>query len=183
MKTRGRNPNPTAQAQSKHCFPLSTKTRHLIENVSLLVSILGAFLTPFPQKWIEGSRATPHSAHKTPTWTPRVPKWSQGCRHEVPRFPPKCPKDSQLYPICVKMDAQVSQWSPKATQSAKETPQGPAKCDKDTHRCQPQAQLDTNALGKAPGCKKTCTNRPRPGARRRRRRSGRGSRDDPPGCM
>ena len=76
MKTRGPNPNPTAQAQSKRCLPLSTKTQNIIEDVSILAVILGAFFKPFPQKWPEGSRATPQSAHKTPTWTPRVPKWS-----------------------------------------------------------------------------------------------------------
>ena len=36
MKTKGPNPNPTAQAQSKHCFPLSTKTQNIIEFVSIL---------------------------------------------------------------------------------------------------------------------------------------------------
>ena len=30
MKTRGPNPNPTAQAQSKRCLPLSTKTQNII---------------------------------------------------------------------------------------------------------------------------------------------------------
>ena len=47
----------------------------------------------------------------------------------------------------------MPQWIPQATRSAKETPQGLANCHKDTHRCQ-QAQLDTVALGKAPGHKK-----------------------------
>ena len=113
LKTRGRNPNPTAQAQSKHCLPLSTETQNIIGNVSLLASILGAFFKAFPQKWREGSRTTPQSAHKTPTWTPRVPKWSprvpksaqktfttihQVCQNGSPRChngaprPPKVPK-------------------------------------------------------------------------------------------
>ena len=35
VKTRGPNPNPTAQAQSKRCLPLSTKTQNIIENVSI----------------------------------------------------------------------------------------------------------------------------------------------------
>ena len=76
VKTRGPNPNPTAQAQSKRSLPLSTKTQNIIDSVSILASILGAFFEHFPQKWHGGSRATPQSAHKTPTWTPRVPKWS-----------------------------------------------------------------------------------------------------------
>ena len=73
MKTRGPNPNPTAQAQSKRCLPLSTKTQNVIENVSILASILGAFLEPFPQKWPEGSRAIPQSANKTPNRHNPVP--------------------------------------------------------------------------------------------------------------
>ena len=76
VKTRGPNPNPTAQAQSKRCLPLSTKTQNIIEFVLILTSILGDFFEYFPQKWLKGSRATPKSAYKTPTWTPRVPKWS-----------------------------------------------------------------------------------------------------------
>ena len=74
VKTRGPNPNPTAQAQSKRCLPLPTKTQNIMENVSILAVILGAVFQPFPQKWPEESKATPQSAHKTPTWIPRVPK-------------------------------------------------------------------------------------------------------------
>jgi hypothetical protein len=33
VKTRGPNPNPTAQAQSKRCLPLFTQTQNIIENV------------------------------------------------------------------------------------------------------------------------------------------------------
>ena len=137
VKTRGPNPNPTAQAQSKRCLPLSTKTQNIIENVSISASILGGFLKHFPQKWLEGSRATPQSAHKTPTWTPRVPKWR-------PRVPQSAQKTPNYASGVSKWKAKVPQWSPKASQSAKETQQGPAKCHKDTHKCQQQAQLDTN---------------------------------------
>ena len=137
LKTRGPNPHPTAQAQSKRCLPLSTKTQKMIEIVFILASTLGAFCMPFPQKWPEGSRATPQSAHKTPTWTPRVPKWS-------PRVPQSAQKTPNCTPCVLKWKPKVPQWIPKATQSAKETPQGRAKCHKDTHRCQQQAQLDTN---------------------------------------
>ena len=66
VKTRGPNPNPTAQAQSERCLPLSTKTQNIIGNVPNFASILGVFLEPFPQKWPEGSRATPQSAKETP---------------------------------------------------------------------------------------------------------------------
>ena len=94
------------------------------------------------------------------------PNGTQGCRNKAPSSPQSGQKTPNYTPRVSKWKAKVPQWSPKA----KETPQGPAKCHKDTHRSQ-QAQLDTNALGKAPGHKKTPTNRPRPDARRRRRRS------------
>ena len=77
VKTRSPNPNPTAQAQSKHCFPLSTETLNIIEFVIISTSIFDDLFKHFPQKWLKGSRATSQSVHKTPTWTPRVPKWSQ----------------------------------------------------------------------------------------------------------
>ena len=35
VKTRGPNPNPTAQAQSKRCLPLFTQTQNISENDSI----------------------------------------------------------------------------------------------------------------------------------------------------
>ena len=51
VKTRGPNPNPTTQAQSKRCLPLSTKTQNIIKILFAWLfnpMILGAFLEPFP---------------------------------------------------------------------------------------------------------------------------------------
>ena len=82
-----------------------------------MTCILDDFLQYFPQKWLKGSRATPKSAHKTQTWTPRVPKWS-------PKVAPKSPKASQLYTMCVKMEAKGATMEPK----------GNPKCQIDTKR-------------------------------------------------
>ncbi len=150
VKTSGPNPNPTAQAQSKRWLPLSTKTQNIIEFVCISASILGAFFEHFPQKWPKGSRATPKSAHKTPPWTPRVPKWS-------PRVPnqglPKVPKRLPTTPhVCQNGHPRCHNGSPRPPEVPKRHHKAPQSA-KDTHKCQ-QAQLDTNALGKAPGCHK-----------------------------
>jgi hypothetical protein len=53
VKTRGPNPNPTTQAQSKRCLPLSTKTQNIIKILPAWLPnpiIFRAFLKPFPQK-------------------------------------------------------------------------------------------------------------------------------------
>ena len=130
VKTRGPNPNPTAQAQSKRCLPLSTKTQKILLKMS-------PFRHPF---WVS-------------FWSLFHKSDPRGQGHT-----PKCPQDTNMDPNGTQMEPKgpqsaqktanytsgVSKWSPKATQSAKEAPQGPAKCHKDTHRCQQQAQLDTN---------------------------------------
>ena len=136
-----------------------------------------SFWVPFSSLFHKSGPRGPGPHPKVPTRHQHgpqgYPNGAQGCRNEAPRSPQSAQKPPN-YTLCVsKWKPKVPQWSQKATQSAKETPQGPTKCHKDTHRCQ-ETQLYTNALGKAPGCKKTYTNRPRPGARRRRRRSGRG---------
>ena len=173
LKTRGPNPNPTAQAQSKRCLPLSTKTQNIIDFVSILASILGVFLSIFHKSGTRGPGPHPKVPTRHHHGPQGYPNGAPGCRNEAPRSPQSAQKTPNCTPCVSKWTPKVPQWIPKATRSAKKKPQGPAKCHKDTHRCQ-QAQLDTNALGKAPGYKKTQTNRPRPGARRRRRRSGRG---------
>ena len=52
-----------------------------------------------------------------------------------PSGPPKCQKDAKVYPKGAKMEAQGAQWSPKITQSAKNTPHGLPKCHCDTKIC------------------------------------------------
>ena len=166
MRTRGPNPNPTAQAQSKRCLPLFTKNSKYHQNTARRAPQSDASLVPFSSLFLTGVTRHQHGPQG-------YPNRAQGCRNEAPRSPQSAQKTPDCTPCVSKWIPQVPQWIPKATRSAKDTPQGPAKCHKDTHKCQ-QAQLDTNALGKAPGHKKPHTNRPRPGARRRRRRSGRG---------
>ena len=103
VKTRGPNPNPTTQAQSKRCLPLSTKTQNIIKILPAWLPnpiIFRAFLEPFLQVWLEGSRATPQSAHKTPTWTPRVPMEPKGAEMK-PQGLPKVPKSLPTMPhVC-----------------------------------------------------------------------------------
>jgi hypothetical protein len=50
VKTRGSNPNPTAQAQSKRCLPLSTKTQNIIKKRPAWLPnpiLFGTFFDPF----------------------------------------------------------------------------------------------------------------------------------------
>ena len=117
VKTRGPNPNPTAQAQSKRCLPLSTITQKIIGNVSILASILKCLCGAFSTKVARGVQGhTP----KCPQDTNMDPKGTQ----MEPKGAPECPKDSQLYPMCVKMEAQ----------GATMDPQGHPKCQRDTTR-------------------------------------------------
>ena len=60
MKTRGPNLNPTAQAQSKCCLPLSTKTKNILK-----IALLGAptfrsvwyLFVNIPEKLLTGADA------------------------------------------------------------------------------------------------------------------------------
>ena len=147
VKTRGPNPNPTAQAQSKCCLPPFTKTQNIIKilpaglpNPVLFWYLFRAFSLLMPTRHQHGPQGYPNRA--------------PGCRHEAPRSPQSAQKTFN-YTACVsKWKPKVPQWSPKATQSTK--------------------KRHHEALQSATKTKKTYTNRPRPGARRRRRRSGRG---------
>ena len=145
VKTRGPNPNPTAQAQSKRCLPLFTKTQNIIKilpaglpNPILFWSLFQAFSLLVPTRHQHGPQGYPNGA--------------PGCRNEAPRSPQSAQKPPNYTPCFSKWKPKVPQWSQQNTQSAKETPQGLAKCHKDAIN------------------QKACTYRPRPGARRRRRR-------------
>ena len=99
LKTRGPNPNPTAQAQSKRCLPLSTKPPNIIETVSILASILGAFFLAFSTKvarWVQsntqkcpqdttmdpkGTQMEPQGAEMKPQGLPKVAKRLQTAPH------------------------------------------------------------------------------------------------------
>ena len=82
MKTRGPNPNPTAQAQSKHCFPLSTKTRHLTENFSIYASISGVFLRPgaLPDAFVSSCAGWPLGVHVGVLWAPVRKRLEKGTK-------------------------------------------------------------------------------------------------------
>ena len=57
MKARGPNPNPTAQARSKRCLPLSTKPQNIIESAPLRTPIFNDFwylFQAFSTKVFEG---------------------------------------------------------------------------------------------------------------------------------
>ena len=145
----------SAQAQSKRCFPLSTKTQNSIKKMCILAPIFRYFwylFHAFSPKCPKGSRATPQSAKSKPKWSARVPTWSPRVAKWKPRGPPKCQKNTKVYPKCAKLEAQG------ATQTHKHT--------------NPQARKHTNHTDKhihtqASNFKPKV---PRPGARRRRRR-------------
>ena len=88
-----------------------------MEFVSILTSIFGAFFEHFPY-WC-------------PQDTNMDPKGTQGCRNEAPRSPQSAQKPPNYTPCVSKWKPKVPQWNQKATQSAKEIPQGLAKCHKD----------------------------------------------------
>ena len=205
----------SAQAQSKRCFPLSTKTQKSIEKVCILGPIFRHFwylFRAFSQKCQKGSRATPQSAKSASKWNPRVPKWSPRVAKWNPRdsqspkktapFPKSAKRDPGPRPKVLKVHQNGTQGCPNGAQGwpngTPGTPKVPKKqqsvpqvCQTGGPRCHtnaqthkhtnPQARKHTNHTDKhihtqASNFKPKV---PRPGARRRRRRSGRGSRDDP----
>ena len=124
VKTSGPNPNPTAQAQSKRCFPLSTETQNIIEFVLILTSILGAFFEHFHKSGSRGPGPHPKVPTRHQHEPQGYPNGAQGCRNEAPRSPQSAQKPPNYTPCVSKWKPKVPQWSQKATQSAKETPQG-----------------------------------------------------------
>ena len=146
VKTRGQNPNPTAQAQSKRCLPLFTQTQNIIKILpaGLPNPMLFCYsFEPFPH-WCpqdtnmdpKGTQMEPKGAEMKPQGLPKVPK-------SLPTIPHVCQNGSPRYHNGAKRPPRIPKRHHKALQSGTKT-------------------------------QKTCTNRPRPGARRRRRRSGRG---------
>ena len=119
-------------SHGKRNFAQNLKTSVNISLFGLPISVIFAtFFEHFPNKWPQGSRATPKSDQKTPKWTPRVPKWSPRVPQWSPKVTPNPQKAAQICPKGDKMDPRVPQWSPKVTPSAKKTPQGPPKCHYD----------------------------------------------------
>ena len=92
VTTRGPNPNPTAQAQSKRCLPLSTKTQKIIENALLRAPIFSVFrylFRLFSSKLFAGIRGTPKSLEMTLKCYSKVPKMTSIGAKLEPRDPPK----------------------------------------------------------------------------------------------
>ena len=153
MKTRGPNPNPTAQAQSKRCLPLSTKTQNIIDFVSISTTILDDFFEHFYKSGSRGPGPHPKVPTRHQHGPQGYPNGAQGCRNESQGLP-KVPKSlPTIFHVC-------QNGSPRCHNGANRPP----KVVKRHHK----------ALQSATKTQKTCTIRPRPGARRRRRRSGRG---------
>ena len=84
VKTRGPNPNPTTQAQSKRCLPLFTKTQNIIKilpaglpNPMLFWYLFRAFSLLVSQDTNmdpKGTQMEPKSAEMKPQGLPKVPK-------------------------------------------------------------------------------------------------------------
>ena len=91
VKTRGPNPNPTAQAQSKRCLPLSTKTQIIMKIPPAGLPnpmLFGTFFEAFPGQCLKDSGPRPKVLKRHENKVPRVPKWRPGvqnCSPEVPR--------------------------------------------------------------------------------------------------
>ena len=82
MKARGPNPNPTAQALSKCCLPLSTKPPNIIANVSILASMFGAFFKPFSSKVARDVQGRTPKCPQDTNMDPKAqgyPNEAQGC--------------------------------------------------------------------------------------------------------
>jgi hypothetical protein len=101
VKTRGPNPNPTTQAQSKRCLPLFTKAQNLIKilpaglpNPMLFWYLFRTFSLLVPTRHQHGPQGYPNGA--------------QGCRNEAPRSPQSAQK-----PPNYKMEAQGATMEPK----------------------------------------------------------------------
>ena len=111
MKTRGPNPNPTAQAQSKRCLPLSTKTQNIIK-------ILPAGL---PQSdyfgWLFEAFST------------KVARGVQG-------HTPKCPQDTNMDPKSTQMEPKGAAMKPQGLPKVpKSLPTVPHVCQNGSPRC------------------------------------------------
>ena len=163
VKTRGPNPNPTAPARSKRCLPVSTKTHNIMKifPAGLPNSVFfDTFFEFFRGRCLKDPRPCPKVQKRHQHGGPRVPKWRPG----MPNWSPEVPRSTKRTSTCAPNSKNVGAG---ATMELQSHPQ----CQKDT--TSPPKVVLMHWL-RPQGDTKTCTNRPRPGARRRRRRSGRG---------
>ena len=160
MKTRGPNPNPTTQAQSKRCLSLSTKTQNIIKILPAGLPnpiLFGTFFELFRRRCLKDPRPCPKAQKRYQDGGQRVPKW----RPEGPNWSPEVPRSTKKTPTCIPHSKNVG-----ATATLEL--QGHSQCPKNTTR-PPKVVL--MHWVRPQGARKTRTNRPRPGARRRRHRS------------
>ena len=156
VKTRGPNPNPTAQAQSKRCLPLFTQTQILSKMLS--------FLVPFSINFGTFSYLLLQSCQKGPGLDP---KWSKVTKID-PKLAQVAPRGAQMEP---KWAPGVPKWSPKLSQNTGKHIQSHFKVPLGLQNV-PQSVFEVKAASS--GFELQAKSLPRPGARRRRRRSGRG---------
>ena len=121
--------------------------------------LFDTFFDAFPGTCLKDSAPRPKVLKRHGNGAPQVPKWRAG----VPNWSPEVPRSTKKTPTCTPN-------SPKVSATATLELQGHSQCPKNTTR-PPMVLMH---WVRAQGARKTRTNRPRPGARRRRRRSGRG---------
>ena len=160
MKTRGPNPNPTAQAQSKRCLPLSTKTQNIFKILPAGLPnpiLFGTFFEFFRRRCLKDPRPCPKVQKRHQDSRPRVAKWSPG----MTNWSPEVPRSTKKTPTCAPNSKKVGAGVTKELR-------GHSQCQKDTTGPPKVVLMHWVRLQ---GATKTRTNHPRPGARRRRRRS------------
>ena len=140
VKTRSPIPNPTVQAQSKHCLSLFTKTQNIIKilpaglpNPMLFWYLFRGFSTQV----FKGFGNTPQSAKKTQNLSPTGAKMAPRSVKLEPRSPPKYQKDTNMYS--------------KFPKSRRECH---TRASRSLTMLQKHHQATQSALGKTPRCKK-----------------------------
>ena len=126
VKTRGPNPNPTAQAQSKRCLPLFTKTQKIIKmHPSGLPNpiIFCTFFEPFPWKCLKDSGPRPKVPKRPQHAIPRSPKWRPGMPNWSPKVPKSTKKTQKCTPGCKNVGKSATM-KPQVTYHAKKAPRG-----------------------------------------------------------
>ena len=127
-------------SHGKRNFAQNLKTSVNISLFGLPISVIFAtFFAPFPNKWPQGSRATPKSDQKTPKWTPRVPKWSPRVPQWSPKVTPNPQKAAQICPKEAKWTPGFHNGAPRSHQGLKrhhEALQNATKTPKYSPRCQ-----------------------------------------------
>ena len=131
--------------------------------------IVGAFFKTFAQNWLKGFRARPKGVKRHQNKFPRSLKWRPGVPNWSPKVPQSTKKTQKCTPRCKNVGAGATM-KPQVTHNAKKTQQGHPKRFEGT-RLDPRVPKNTYKPPAA-GCSPQAV----------AYKSGRGSRDDPPGC-